>query len=203
VQHRALVARLAAGLAAGRSPARPAEAQPLSVVWSSPPPLSYFVLNSSLQTPLRLGARLTLGQFAQIQRIAEGEQAQLRRLLESSQPIVTDPALSLDQKRLYLQRTGYNRRVEAILYLSDRALRLALDPAAYARVVSWMDRRWPLEVRLHGQPPATLTHWLIPILPSWIVPLSSALPRASLKYRNPEIVIVPAQSGRRSTGDRA
>ena len=154
-------------------PTRSAEAQPLVVVWNYHPPLSYFALDGSLQAPLRMGARLSPAQFAQVQRIATGEQAQLRRQLEASQSIVANPTLSLEQKRLYIQLSGYNRQVQAILYTSDQALRQALDPAAYTRMVSWMDRRWPLEVRLHGIPPARLDYRLLPDLLSWIIPLSA------------------------------
>jgi LysM repeat protein len=141
--------------------------------WGIHPPLSYFALNASLQDLLRREARLTPAHFAQVQKIAVREQAQLRSLLEASQAIIADPNLSLEQKRLYVQRSGYNRRVEAILYASDRSLQLALDPTAYARLAAWMERRWPLEVQQHGRPPATLNHWLIYNQPSWLIPLSA------------------------------
>lgn len=141
-------------------PSRPAWAGASPPAGSARPPLSYFALTASLQAPLRLGARLGPAQFALVRHIAEGEQAQLRRLRLESQPIVTDPALSLEQKRLRLQRMGYNRRVEAIVYASDRALRSALDPAAHARLVAWIEARWPLEQRLHGvKPGAGLLDW--------------------------------------------
>lgn len=153
-------------------PSRPASAQPPSMPLAAPAPLSYFALSASLQAPLRLGAGLDPAQFARVRRIAEREQAQLRRLLQESQPIVSDPALSLAQKRLRIQRLGYNRRVEAILYASDRSLRTALDPAAYSRLVAWMAARWPIERRLHGAPHgAGLPGWDLASLLSRLFPV--------------------------------
>jgi LysM repeat protein len=157
-------------LAVFLSSAYQVEAKPTSPIFRTRPPLSYFALSAGLQAPLRIGARLSPAQFVQVQHIAEGEQAQLRRLLESSQPIVADRGLSLEQKRLYLQRSSYNRQVEAMLYASHQALRLALDTAAYERLISWMDQRWLMEVHLHGSLPGSLARWLLPDLRALTIP---------------------------------
>jgi LysM repeat protein len=164
-------------------PSRPASAIAPPPLWGTPSPLSYFALSAGLQAPLRLGAGLTPAQFTRVRRLAEGEQAQLRRLLLESQSIVSDPYLSLGHKRLLIQRMGYNRRVDAIIYASDRAMRAALDPATYARVVAWMVTRWTIEQRLHGvQAVATLPGW---DAHSWLERLFPALALLEAPLRAP------------------
>ncbi len=118
--------------------------------WLSRPLLSYFALTASLAAPLRSGARLSPAEFAAVQSIARNEAEALRALVEESRPIVEDPSLSLDEKRAAVRVLGYNRRVEAILYASDCALRAALSQAAYSHLITWIEARWPYEVRQHG-----------------------------------------------------
>jgi LysM repeat protein len=164
-------------------PSLPVSVQALPRAWGTRPLLSYFALTASLQAPLRLGARLSPAQFALVRRIADGEQAQLRRLLQESQNITSDATLSLEQKRLSIQGIGYNRRVDAIVYASERALVSALEPAAYARLVAWIEARWPIEQRLHGvQAVAVLPGW---DARSWLERLFPALAPLEAPLRAP------------------
>jgi LysM repeat protein len=118
--------------------------------------LPYFALTGSLQTPLRLEAPLAPFEFGQVQSIAR-RQLESYRLLESQTAlIISNPALTLPQKRLAILRMGYNSRVDQVAYQADQSLRQALSPASYARLMDWITRRWPLERRLHGRGKASV-----------------------------------------------
>ncbi len=129
--------------------------QPATVItptrqWGTRPLLSYFALSASPETPLRQGARLSPTQFERTRQIALDEAAALQQLRQHSLTFIADPNLSLEQKRLAIIRMGYNRQVERIAYLSDQALRRALPRDVYARLITWIERRWPEEVAAHG-----------------------------------------------------
>jgi hypothetical protein len=141
---------LACVMLAGGGARRPTAATPASGAWLDRPLLSYFALTASLAEPLRQGAELSAGEFAAVQAIAGDEQRALRTLFDESRPIVESPSLSLAEKRLAIQALGYNRRVEAIVYASDRALRGRLSHSAYSHLVTWIEGRWPYEVQQHG-----------------------------------------------------
>lgn len=129
--------------------------QPISITsptrqWGARPLLSYFVLTASLEVPLRQGARLSPTQFERTRQVALDEAAALQQLQQRSLTFIADPNLSLEQKRQAIIRMGYNRQVERIAYLSDQALRRVLPRDAYARLIAWIERRWPQEVAAHG-----------------------------------------------------
>jgi LysM repeat protein len=129
---------------------QPAAASSSTRLWGTRPLLSYFALTASLEAPLRQGAQLSPAQFERTRQIALEEVAALQQLQQRSQMFIADPNLSLEQKRQAILRMGYNRQVERIVYLSDHSLHRALPRDAYARLIAWIERRWPLEVALHG-----------------------------------------------------
>lgn len=130
--------------------------------WGARPLLSYFALTASLEAPLRLETLLSPTQFERTRQIAREEAAALQQLQQRSLVFISDPNLSLEQKRQAIIRMGYNRQVERIAYLSDQALRRALSRDAYARLISWIERRWSQEVAAHGA--ASLTQNLPTLL---------------------------------------
>ena len=85
-----------------------------------------------------------------VENIARQELESLERLEQLGQAVVDNPLLSLVEKQRRIAGLGYNQRVDAIVYASDLRLRQSLSDAAYTRLVSWIERRWPVEQRLHG-----------------------------------------------------
>jgi len=120
-------------------------------VWGTRPLLSYFALTASLETLLYQGARLSPQEFSLVQGIAGQEAESLRALIESTRSIVSNPALSLVEKRRWIAAIGYNRRLEDIVRLTDLRLRQLLPSSSYSRLVAWIEQRWPVEQALHGQ----------------------------------------------------
>jgi LysM repeat protein len=119
-------------------------------VWGTRPLLSYFALTASLQMPLRQGANLTDYEMGLVEDIAQQEIEALLRLDQRSRPVIDNPTLSLVEKQRRLVAMGYNRRVDAIVYATDMRLRQSLPATAYNRLLSWIERRWPVEQMLHG-----------------------------------------------------
>ena len=127
-------------------------AQPAAAagVWGTRPLLSYFALTASLEIPFKRGTGLTVNETRLVEYIARQEAQALSRLDWLSQAAIQDPGLSLAEKQRRIAVLGYNQQVEAIVYASDLRLRQSLPGAAYANLVSWIERRWPVEQRLHG-----------------------------------------------------
>ncbi len=119
--------------------------------WLSRPWLSYFGLTSSLVGPMQHGAALDDGQMQIVQQLAYQEAASLRQLEKESQSAIAGDTPRW-WKRLRIFAMGYNRRVDAILLASNRALQAELGAAAFQRLRSWAEARWRVEQLLHGQP---------------------------------------------------
>jgi hypothetical protein len=129
------------------------KAQPTAAaagVWGSRPLLSYFALTASLEMPFERGSGLTDYEMALVQDIARQEADELLRLDRLSRQVIDDPALGLAEKQRLIFAMGYNQQVDAIIYASDLRLRTSLPEASYSRLVSWIERRWPVEQSLHG-----------------------------------------------------
>ena len=114
------------------------------------PVLEYLLLTPSISADLAEETSLTPLQLGIARHIARLEAAQLRRLEAESLPIITDPQLTLVQKRAAIQRMGYNRQVAEITHLSSQVLATLLSPQSLARLSAWMARRWKLEQVSHG-----------------------------------------------------
>ncbi len=125
-------------------PTRPAP------LWGKKPVLTYFALTASLFEPLQQGARLSSHQFQRVQEIAQWEAEQLRALELESLSIILDSSLTLEQKRTRIAAMGYNQRVFEIADTTQARLKGALGMPVYARLMRWMELRWPVEQRLHG-----------------------------------------------------
>ncbi len=119
-------------------------------VWGRKPVLEYFALTASLTQPLQLGASLSDEEMKTVQEVARWETDALRQLERESRVIVQDPMLSLEQKRRRIAAMGFNQRVEEIIHASQARLRNLLDEGSYARLVRWVEQRWPIERKLHG-----------------------------------------------------
>lgn len=115
-----------------------------------PAPLSYFPLDAGLTRRLQSEAQLSPLEYAAVLRLAEAEQTALRLLLENSAAVISDPNLSLAQKRMAIQRSGYNRRVDFIRYASERELHQVLSAGSFARLLQWRGGAWQEEVQKHG-----------------------------------------------------
>jgi len=64
--------------------------------------------------------------------------------------VIDNPTLSLAEKQQHIAAMGYNQQVDTAIYASDQRLRQSLPAATYNRLVSWIERRWPVEQTLHG-----------------------------------------------------
>jgi LysM repeat protein len=131
------------------APYQPAQA---SGVWGTRPLLGYFALTASLETPLRDGVGLNDFEFGVVETIAHNEADQLKLLFLSSEEIVNNPSISLENKKSVIAAMGYNRKVEDIIYTTDLRLRESLPEKVYARLIDWIERRWLIEQALHGRP---------------------------------------------------
>jgi len=118
--------------------------------WGQKPVLSYFALTASLAEPMRKGAGLAPAQFRKIQEIARNERQQLDALEKESLEIISNPALTLEQKRAAIVEIEYNQRVLDISQATQAQLKAVLGHPAYARLRRWMESRWSAERRLHG-----------------------------------------------------
>jgi LysM repeat protein len=127
-------------------------AQPTAAagVWGTRPLLSYFALTASLEIPFKQGTGLTAYETRLVEYISRQEAEALSRLDRLSQPVIQDPGLDLAEKQRRIAALGYNRQVDAIVYTSDLRLRQSLTEAAYDNLVNGIERRWPIEQRLHG-----------------------------------------------------
>jgi LysM repeat protein len=114
--------------------------------------LGYFLLTPSLVNVLRRDGVLSEGQLRLAQGIARQEVDKLQSIEREAQPIIQDDRLSLEQKRRAIARMGYNQRLMAVVYDSQRSLLAALQPASYTGFVDWIERRWLVERQLHGAP---------------------------------------------------
>jgi LysM repeat protein len=114
-------------------------------VWGSKPVLSFFVDTPEIVHALRSDLQLTPAQFEVLLTAGRIEGDRLRALEQQSLPILADPSLTLGERRLQIQRSGYNREILAILTDTDRALRHQLGSLTYARLVAWIEQRWRQE----------------------------------------------------------
>jgi hypothetical protein len=126
------------------------QATPPSPIWGSKPVLGYFLLTAGIAEQLRQEVGLDEDQFHAAVEIARQEVAGLLDLEASSGRIMADPDRNLLEKRQWVVDSGYNRQVSGLLESSKAALSGALGPAAYARLVDWIEARWVIERQLHG-----------------------------------------------------
>lgn len=119
-------------------------------IWGKKPVLPYFALTASLAEPMQQGTGLTPEEMEVVQRVARWEEQSYRQLERESRVIVLDPTLSLEQKRLRIIEMGYERRVWEIMFQGQQKLQNLLEKASYARLVRWIEQRWPIERALHG-----------------------------------------------------
>jgi LysM repeat protein len=119
-------------------------------VWGTRPLLSYFARTTSLHVPMQQGAGLNAYDMGIVDNIADQEVESMERLKLLSQPVISDPTLSLAEKQRRITSMGYNQQLDTIVYASDLRLRQSLSAASYTRLVSWIERRWPIEQGLHG-----------------------------------------------------
>ncbi len=119
-------------------------------VWGTRPLLGYFALTASLEIPFKRGSELTDNEMGMVQDIARQEAEALLRLDRLSRLVIDNKALSLAEKQRRIDALGYNRQVDTILYASDLRLRQSLPEGSYLRLVSWIEKRWPVEQTMHG-----------------------------------------------------
>jgi len=134
--------------------ARPSVTSPPTLVsrpiWTYKPVLGYFLFTASLVDQLPGEVGLTVSQFNGLQRIANLEEQALHELALESQPIIEEPNLSLEEKRLRIAEMNYNGRVREIIHGSRQELIFTLGPYAFTRLSRWIERQWQVERALHG-----------------------------------------------------
>jgi hypothetical protein len=145
-----LLTIIIASQVAVRSPHLVSQASSHTQVWGIKPVLPYFALTASLSETMRAELGLSQAQFAAIRWAAQGEADNLRTLEQSSLPVIQDEDLSLPEKQAQIAASGYNQRAREIIASSQAQLESELDPESYARLVDWIERRWPVEQKLHG-----------------------------------------------------
>ena len=129
---------------------RPPAPSPVAMIDEGKPVLEYLLLTPSISADLAEETTLTPLQLGIARSIARLEATQLRRLERESLPIISDPRLTLEQKRAAIQHMGYNQRVAAITRTSGQILSLLLDAKSLTALSAWMARRWRLEQAAHG-----------------------------------------------------
>ncbi|MDD2694875.1 MAG: LysM peptidoglycan-binding domain-containing protein, partial [Anaerolineales bacterium] len=156
-------------------------------VWGAKPVLGYFSLTPSLAGTLRQDLELSPEQFSRIQAIARGEVERLEALELESLVIVNASGLSLEEKRQQILAMGYNARVNEILADSELVLQRELGADGYARLVGWVNARWPVERYLHGglaRPNAARTYRVFATRYDSKGAYTVALPDQCLKFAN-------------------
>lgn len=130
----------------------PSQAVPAPLVWGRQPVLAYLVLTPSIGRALAADQVLSPAELDAVRRAAYREQERLQRLEALSLPIVGDPTLSLEEKRLWIARMGYNQAVQEIVRLSQQEVQAVLTPVSYLRFVTWLERTWAAEVLRRSRP---------------------------------------------------
>lgn len=123
-------------------------------VWGRKPVLEYFFLTAGLAEKLQAEVGLSDEQFQALQAITRQERDQLRQLKLESEAIANDTSLSQAEKSSRIQASGYNQRVQQVMFESQAAVQSILEPSAYARLVEWIETQWLVERELHGIPEA-------------------------------------------------
>jgi LysM repeat protein len=131
---------------------QPAVLRPAASTWGQKPVLAYLALTAGPLGDLRDSHILSEKQVDQVQAAARQEQEQLRRLAETSLPIILNHDLSLPQKRTLLRLIGYNRRVSQVIRDSRMALCARLGLSACLRLAAWTQGQWQVERLVHGIP---------------------------------------------------
>jgi len=144
------LALLGTFLSNGVIDALPRPASPLVSIWDTRPVLGYFLLTQSLADDLRSQGVLRPAQLQAAREIALQERQALDRLEASTLPVIQDPGLSLDQKRLRIAEMRYNQQVMAVVQASRLQLQVVLDHKGFVSLSNWMAARWEVEVAEHG-----------------------------------------------------
>jgi len=131
---------------------QPAVLRPAASTWGQKPVLAYLALTDGPLEDLRASDILSEQQVGQVQDAARQEQEQLRRLAETSLPIILTPDLSLPQKRTLLRLFGYNSRVSQVIRDSRMTLCARLGLPGCLRLAAWTQGQWEVERLLHGIP---------------------------------------------------
>jgi len=155
-------------------------------VWGTKPVLAYFVLNPQFRDQLRRDLALRDPQLAALQHIAIGETEQIQNLDRESRAIVTNDALSVDERRAEIERSGYNDRVLATLAQSQKALATALGNTEEQAFINWIERRWAAEQQTHGVPlvTASRTYRIFATQYAGETSFEVSLPDKCLKFAN-------------------
>ncbi len=126
-------------------------------IWGRKPVLAYFALTGRLAEDMRAGARLDADQFELVQSIARRESDAFKRLAESSGQIIQDESLSISEKRVRIEQSGYRLQVAQIITGGQIELKAALGVDTYDRLVDWIEARWQLERAAHGDAQLSVT----------------------------------------------
>lgn len=116
-----------------------------SQVWGSKPVLVHFFVDGEQARQLSDNLDLSQAQINSLMWITWQENAQIDQLETESQAVLQDPALAVEQKAQWVIDSQYNQRVMSVLENNQQALRAALGPATYRRLVAWIERRWDAE----------------------------------------------------------
>jgi hypothetical protein len=156
-------------------------------VWGTKPVLAYFVLNPQFRDRLRHDLALSPPQFATLQQIAVRESEKLQNLDRESRAIITNDALSMDERRVLIERSNYNERVLATLANGQKALAAALGSTQEQALIAWIERHWVAEQQAHGVPHVTTASRTYRIFSTQYVGETSfevSLPDKCLKFAN-------------------
>ncbi len=99
----------------------------------------------SQETAGELSGFLPTHSLTLLQRLAEKEQTQIEMLNAQSNAVLSNPGITLHNKRRWVQESGYNLQMEAILTETQRLVRLALGRSGYGRLLSWAEQKWEAE----------------------------------------------------------
>lgn len=110
--------------------------------WSSQGILSDLLYENEFTGDLQNMLGISDSQTTAIKKVAETVLLSYRGLDTESRPIVSDPKITLDEKRKMIIDMGYNRRVVKIVNDADRATRGILTAEQYPRFLDWAKKKY-------------------------------------------------------------
>lgn len=123
-----------------------------SAVWGTKPVLALFLLDPDQANQLGSDLNLSLERLNALVDIADQEKIEIQQLELSSQAVIADPSLTLEQKAAWVRVSRYNQKIQSILRTNQQQLLAVLGAENYRHLVDWIETHWTQERDQNNHP---------------------------------------------------
>ena len=116
-----------------------------SQIWGTRPVLGFLVDTPALAASLQSELSLSDVQYKLLEAIAAWEQDQIRQVEDESLAVISDPSLSLGEKKAWVAASGYNAKIMQILEAERMLLEKDLGRTKTSELAGWVENVWKSE----------------------------------------------------------